>query len=300
MRETGFNGLSLSAFDWAAVASYLVATAGLVLWTRLRQRGTSEDYFLAGRSQGWLIVAVTLFASLFSSISFVAVPGEAYRSGLVMSTILIASPLCAPLAVWLFLRFFFLSPSYTAYEYLERRFNVPARVIGAMLFCLTRLIYSGVIYYAAAELFRSLVGWAPPLATIEVACGKGTYIRVLAEDIARALGSCAHLAALRRTAAGPFNIREAANLETLEGLELPERDALLLPVDSPLADLPDLVVDAASARALFHGQLPLAGARADGPCRGYDPEGRFLGLVEVAGDRLRALRLVRASSAPDK
>ena len=146
----------------------------------------------------------------------------------------------------------------------------------------------------------SLVDWAPPLATIEVECGKGTYIRVLAEDIARALGSCAHLAALRRTAAGPFNIREAANLETLEGLELPERDALLLPVDSPLADLPDLLVDAASAQALFHGQLPLAGASADGPCRGYDPDGRFIGLVEVAGERLRAVRLVRASPVPDK
>src|SRR4051812_20056831 len=161
------GGISLSRFDWGAVLLYLAATAGIALWTRLRQRETSEDYFLAGRSQGWLIVSVTLFASLFSSISFVAIPGEAYHGGLIMSLLLILSPLAAPLGVWLFLRFFFLSPSYTAYEYLERRFNAPTRVIGALLFCVTRLIYSGVIYYAAAELFRSLVGW-PPLVTILV------------------------------------------------------------------------------------------------------------------------------------
>ena len=49
-----------------------------------------------------------------------------------------------------------------------------------------------------------LVDWSPPLAVLRVACSKGTYIRVLAEDIAGALGCCAHLAALRRTVAGPF------------------------------------------------------------------------------------------------
>ena len=45
-----------------------------------------------------------------------------------------------------------------------------------------------------------ILAWAPPVATLRVACGKGTYVRVLAEDLGAALGSCAHLAALRRTA----------------------------------------------------------------------------------------------------
>ncbi len=161
--------VSLSPGDWVTVAAYLALTAAVVGWTRWRQRGrrTGEDYFLAGRSQNWLVVAVTLFASLFSSISFVAMPGEAYAYGLLYSLQLFMQPFVILLGVWLFLRFFFLSPTYTAYEYLERRFNAPVRVFGSLVFALSKLIYCGVIFYAAARLFESLVGW-PQLVTVLV------------------------------------------------------------------------------------------------------------------------------------
>ena len=76
-----------------------------------------------------------------------------------------------------------------------------------------------------------LVAWEPPRAVVRVACGKGTYIRVLAEDLADAVGSCAHLAALRRTVAGPFALERAVTLDALEAMDMPERDTLLLPAD---------------------------------------------------------------------
>ena len=69
-----------------------------------------------------------------------------------------------------------------------------------------------------------LIDWSPPAAVLRVACGKGTYIRVLAEDIAGALGSCAHLAALRRTVSGPFALADAVTLEALEAMDEPARD----------------------------------------------------------------------------
>jgi SSS family transporter len=160
--------VSLSAADWITVAVYIALTAGVVVWTRFRQRDGGEDYFLAGRSQNWLVVAVTLFASIFSSISFVAIPGEAFAYGLLYSIPLFLQPLVLPLGIWLFLRFFFFSPTYTAYEYLERRFNAPVRVAGSLVFALSRLIYCGVIFYAAAQLFESLVGWSPILTVLTV------------------------------------------------------------------------------------------------------------------------------------
>nr|AKQ70963.1 tRNA pseudouridine synthase B [bacterium enrichment culture] len=143
-----------------------------------------------------------------------------------------------------------------------------------------------------------LLDWTPPIAQWRVACGKGTYIRTLAEDVAVALACCAHLAALRRTATGPFDLDSAIALPALEALAPAERDALLLPADAPLAGIPRLDLDRDTAARLTLGQLATVSQRADGRFRGYGPAGRFLGLVEVTGGDLRAVRLVRPPDAP--
>jgi tRNA pseudouridine55 synthase len=138
-----------------------------------------------------------------------------------------------------------------------------------------------------------LLEWAPPVVTLRVACGKGTYVRTLAEDIAAALGSCAHLAALRRTRAGPFVLERAVTLDVLAGMQAADRDALLLPVDAPLVEMPHLVVDAGGARALVQGRAPAAPPAAHGRFRCYDDVGRFLGVVDAEHGSLRAVRLAR-------
>lgn len=140
-----------------------------------------------------------------------------------------------------------------------------------------------------------IVDFSPPTATLRVACGGGTYIRVLAEDLAAALGTCAHLAALRRTATGTFDIATAVTIDALEAMEPERRDALLLPVSAPLAEMPSLFVDAAGVRALFQGQRTTAPAGATGRYRGLDTAGRFLGTVDVDEKGMRAVRLVRAA-----
>jgi tRNA pseudouridine55 synthase len=141
-----------------------------------------------------------------------------------------------------------------------------------------------------------LVDWSPPLAVLRVACGKGTYVRALAEDLAAAVGSCAHLAALRRTAAGPFSLEGAVTLEALEAMDPAARDALLLPADAALAGVARLDVDALSAQALVHGRVAGAPPGTIGKYRCYGPRGGFVGLVESAGGTLRALRLARTDA----
>jgi tRNA pseudouridine55 synthase len=138
-----------------------------------------------------------------------------------------------------------------------------------------------------------LLDWSPPLAVLRVACSKGTYLRVLAEDIAVALGSCGHLAALRRTGSGPFALTGAVTLEALETMDFAARDALLLPSDAPLAGLARLDVDASTARDLVAGRVGRSPPAMSGRCRCYDPQGRFLGLVEASAGELRSVRLAR-------
>src|SRR5438046_1004 len=79
---------------------------------------------------------------------------------------------------------------------------------------------------------------APPILEIRVRCSKGTYIRTLAEDIGAALGTAAHLAALRRTASGRFSVDGAATPQALGEMDAAERQARLLPPAALLAGLP--------------------------------------------------------------
>lgn len=147
----------------------------------------------------------------------------------------------------------------------------------------------------------ALVEWTPPDAVLHVACSKGTYVRVLAEDIGRALGSCAHLVALRRVATGPFALAGAVTLEALEALEaLPAqaRDALLLPSDALLESVPRLDVSDDVARALCQGRRAgAANPAAEGRFRCYGPNSEFLGLVECSAGALQAVRLLRMDAA---
>lgn len=92
-------------------------------------------------------------------------------------------------------------------------------------------------------------------ADFEVVCGKGTYMRSLARDIAKKLGTCGHLIDLRREAVGPFATENAISLDFLENLsQSPELETALLPVESGLDDIPALdLVDSEAAR-LLNGQ----------------------------------------------
>jgi tRNA pseudouridine55 synthase len=127
---------------------------------------------------------------------------------------------------------------------------------------------------------------------IAVRCSKGTYIRVLAEDIGRLLGCGAHLESLRRTASGALDVHDACTLDTLADLDEAGRDARLLGVDALIGDCPVVRLDAAAAANFLVGmrlRLDLADA---GRVRVYGPqEHAFLGAAhivagELIGDRL--------------
>lgn len=102
----------------------------------------------------------------------------------------------------------------------------------------------------------SVVSFAGDELVIDTRVTKGTYIRVLAEDIGEALGCGAYLTALRRTSTGGFGLEQAITLESLDAMTLAQRDATLLPADALAMALPRVVLDAVATRALQNGQIP--------------------------------------------
>ncbi len=119
-----------------------------------------------------------------------------------------------------------------------------------------------------------------------VRCSKGTYIRVLIEDMARWLGSEGTMTALRRTAVGPFTLKQAWDLERLAAMEPEARLACLQPAESALLHHPVLELDTKQAQRLLQGQrFPMEGPL-NQTLRARDPEGRFLGLVRINGQGL--------------
>ncbi|MBC7414848.1 MAG: tRNA pseudouridine(55) synthase TruB [Herminiimonas sp.] len=99
-----------------------------------------------------------------------------------------------------------------------------------------------------------LIDYAAPLLRLRVTCSKGTYIRVLGEDIGAALGCGAHLQALRRTGVGSLVLGDAVTLEQLAGMAEAERAASLAPVDALLVSFPLLSLEDELARRFLQGQ----------------------------------------------
>jgi len=156
---------NLTSVDWLIVVIYITLTFVVAFRVKRGQR-TGEDYFLAGRKTGWLLVGVSMYATLFSTISFVAVPGEAYRNGMLLSLNSIGYFIFTPLAVWVFLRFFYQAGRFTAYEYLEKRFDRSTRVLGSLIFMVARCLTGAMFFYASAKAFETLVGWRPELSVL--------------------------------------------------------------------------------------------------------------------------------------
>jgi tRNA pseudouridine55 synthase len=146
---------------------------------------------------------------------------------------------------------------------------------------------------------RSLAG---DLLHIRIVCEKGTYIRVLAEDIGRALGCGASLDTLRRTAVGALSVEESITFNALETLSPEARARRLLDPDTPVSGLPRIDLDAGAVRHVLHGRtITSAEGREPGLVRLYDRlTARFLGVGsrDTTG-RIVPRRLMQASSRID-
>ena len=149
----------MSLIDWGIVAVYLVWMIADGL-KRSEKTDEMEGYFLASRSLPWWAVGLSVMATQLSAITLVGTTGQAYSTGLRFVQFYFGLPLAMIVLSVTVVPFFHRARVYTAYEYLENRFDLGTRLIGSGLFFTVRVFYAAVVYYSAAVLLGTLTGWS--------------------------------------------------------------------------------------------------------------------------------------------
>lgn len=157
--------------DWIVVALYFLGTLGLGLYFALRQRSTSE-YFLGSRAMPSWVVGLSMIATLLSTISYLAVPGEMIKYGLGWFLSLLNLPISYVIVAYIFIPFFMRLPITSAYEYLDSRFGGVTRLLGAVYFILIRISWMSVVVFTASGAMAAMT--EAPLWIVILALGTFT------------------------------------------------------------------------------------------------------------------------------
>src|SRR5436190_2995917 len=154
--------------DWLVVAGYLlwIVVDGL---RRTKASTGVEGYLLANRSLPWWAVGLSVMATQLSAITLVGTTGQAYADGMRFIQFYFGLPLAMVILSVTLVPFFYRSGVYTAYEYLERRFDVRTRSLASFLFLMGRAFSLGVTLTAPAVVMSAILGWQMPV-TVLVIC----------------------------------------------------------------------------------------------------------------------------------
>jgi SSS family solute:Na+ symporter len=144
--------------DWTIVITYLV----WIVWTGLRssrQTEHLEGYFLANRSLPWWAVGLSVMATQLSAITLVGTTGQGYVAGLSFVQFYFGLPIAMVILSVTLVPFFHRAKVYTAYEYLEQRFDVKTRFVTAILFLISRGLSTGAVIAAPSVILSVVFGW---------------------------------------------------------------------------------------------------------------------------------------------
>ena len=148
----------LGAVDWTIIAIYAGATIGLGWYYSRRQRST-EEYFVGNRKMNPTLIGVSLFATLLSTISYLALPGEMIAKGPAVGiAYVVVLPLAFLIVGYLVLPVYMRESVTSAYELLEERLGVGIRLLGAAMFVALRLMWMSLLVYAAATAMTVMLG----------------------------------------------------------------------------------------------------------------------------------------------
>jgi SSS family solute:Na+ symporter len=147
----------LSFVDGSVCLIYLAIVFGLAVKSA-RGQHTNEDYFVGGRSMNWWVVGISMFATSFSSISFLGLPQRgAYQDFSFYLTILFIPFLITPILWFVFVPLFVRMKVSSGYEYLGRRFGIPTQRIGSILYCAYAIGWMGTMLYAIAMTLQTVM-----------------------------------------------------------------------------------------------------------------------------------------------
>src|SRR5499427_4399395 len=157
----------MRALDWAVVIAYIV----WVVYDGLRRAKSTdkvEGYFLGNRSLPWWVAGLSVMATQMSAVTLVGTTGQAYLTGLRFIQFYFGLPLAMIILSMTVVPFFHRAKVFTAYEYLERRFDVRVRTLTSFLFLMGRAFSLGVTLTAPAVVMSAILGWHLPVTVLAI------------------------------------------------------------------------------------------------------------------------------------
>ncbi|MEP7277184.1 MAG: sodium:solute symporter [Bacteroidota bacterium] len=148
----------MSHADWIVLA---ITLTGIVAYGLYKSRTTKnlDGYFLSNRSMPWWMVLLSIMGTQASAVTFLSAPGQAYTDGMRFVQYYFGLPLAMVVLCITFVPIFHRLKIYTAYEFLENRFDLKTRTLTSFLFLLQRGVSTGISIYAPAIILSSLLGW---------------------------------------------------------------------------------------------------------------------------------------------
>jgi SSS family transporter len=148
----------MSIIDWIVLAGTILFIVGFGIW---RSRGMNDlkGYFLSNRDMNWLTIGLSIMATQASAITFLSTPGQAFEDGMGFVQFYFGLPIATVILSVVVIPIYNRLEVYTAYEYLERRFDLKTRTIAAILFLMQRGLAAGFTIYAPALILSTVLGW---------------------------------------------------------------------------------------------------------------------------------------------
>ena len=158
----------MQLIDWIILVSTLLL---IVVYGTIKTRGakSSLDYIKAGNQAKWWTVGLSVMATQASAITFLSTPGQAFHDGMGFIQFYFGIPLAIIIVCMVFIPIYHKLKVYTAYEYLESRFDLKTRTLTALLFLIQRSLSAGITIFAPAIILSSVLGW--DLTTLNIILG---------------------------------------------------------------------------------------------------------------------------------
>ena len=149
----------MTPLDWVVLIGTIAFIVGYGVWKH-RHQATMESYLRGDNDLRWPTIGLSIMATQASAITFLSMPGQAYEDGMRFVQFYFGLPLAMIVISKVFVPIYYRLRVYTAYEYLESRFDVKVRLVGATLFLIGRGLAAGITIYAPAIILSSVLGWS--------------------------------------------------------------------------------------------------------------------------------------------
>lgn len=149
----------MTLLDWLVLVGTTAFIVGWGLWRSRGEGRTAEGFLRGGQDLRWPTIGLSVMATQASAITFLSVPGQAYEDGMRFVQFYFGMPIAMVIVSAVFVPIYYRLNVLTAYEYLESRFDLKTRLLGALLFLIQRGLASGITIYAPSIILSAILGW---------------------------------------------------------------------------------------------------------------------------------------------